>query len=221
MEARAIKRYIGSSPRKMRLVVDLIRKKSVKQGLSILKFSKKHPAKEVEKTLKSAYSNLVNAADTGKIDMDEVFVKEAFVDGGPSTKRMLPAPQGRAYRIRKRSAHLTIIVENIEGAEKPKKEKVVKTTEKIKKQPKVKEAEVAEVEEVMQEETAEEKKTAPKKRTKTAVKKETPAKETASKKKTSKPPAKKKAKESDEDKPEKKTAKKTTTIKKTNKKDKK
>jgi len=115
MEAKAIKRYIPSSPRKMRLLVDLIRNKSIEDGVNILKFSKKHPAKVVEKTLVSAYSNLVKKLDTGRLNKNEVFVKEAFVDGGPVLKRMLPAPQGRAYRIRKRSAHLTIIVENIEA----------------------------------------------------------------------------------------------------------
>lgn len=114
MEAKAIKRYIPSSPRKMRLLVDLIRNKSVEDGVNILKFSKKHAAKVVEKTMISAYSNLIKKLDTGRLNRNEVMIKEAFVDGGPVLKRMLPAPQGRAYRIRKRSAHLTIIVENIE-----------------------------------------------------------------------------------------------------------
>lgn len=121
MESRAVKRYIGSSPRKMRLVVDLIRNKSVEESIAILKFSKKHPAYEVEKTVRSAYSNLVNAHDTGRLRQDEVFVKEAFVDVGPTMKRMLPAPQGRAFRIRKRSAHLTVIVTyNEDNAEEKK-----------------------------------------------------------------------------------------------------
>ena len=109
-EARAQQRYIGSSPRKMRLVVDLLRGKSVEEGLSLMKFSKKHASNIVYKTLNSAYSNLVNKIDTGKLNMDEVYVTEAYVNEGPSIKRMLPAPQGRAYRIRKRSAHLTITV---------------------------------------------------------------------------------------------------------------
>ncbi len=114
MEARAIKRFIPSSPRKMRLVVDLIRNQTVEDGINILKFSKKHAAKVVEMTILSAYSNLVNKLDTGRLDKHEVIIKEAYVDGGPVMKRMLPAPQGRAFRIRKRSAHLTLIVENIE-----------------------------------------------------------------------------------------------------------
>jgi large subunit ribosomal protein L22 len=114
MEARAIKRYIPTSPRKMRLLVDLIRNLSVEDGINTLKFSKKHPAKVIEQTLLSAYSNLVRKLDTGRLDKKEVVIKEAYVNGGPVLKRMLPAPQGRAYRIRKRSAHLTLVVENIE-----------------------------------------------------------------------------------------------------------
>jgi len=114
MEARAIKRYVGSSPRKMRLTVDLIRNKRVDEALSILKHSKKQSSKVIEKTLLSAYSNLMNKLDTGRINQEEVLIKEAFVNGGPVLKRLLPAPQGRAFRIRKRSSHLTLVVENIE-----------------------------------------------------------------------------------------------------------
>jgi large subunit ribosomal protein L22 len=114
MEAKAIKRFEGSSPRKMRLVVDLIRRKKMDEAVSILKYSKKHSAKVIHKTLLSAYSNLINKLDTGKLNQSDVVIKEAFVNGGPSLKRMLPAPQGRAFRIRKRSAHLTLIVENLE-----------------------------------------------------------------------------------------------------------
>jgi large subunit ribosomal protein L22 len=114
MEARAITRFIGSSPRKMGLVVDLIRNQNVEDAISILKFSKKHPAKVVEKALISAYNNLIRKLDTGRLNKDEVIIKRAFVNGGPSLKRMLPAPQGRAFRIRKRSAHLTLVVENLE-----------------------------------------------------------------------------------------------------------
>ncbi len=115
MEAKAIKRFEGSSPRKMRLVVDLIRRKKMDEAIAILKYSKKHSAKVIQKTLLSAYSNLINKLDTGKLNQSDVVIKEAYVDGGPSLKRMLPAPQGRAYRIRKRSAHLTLVVENLES----------------------------------------------------------------------------------------------------------
>jgi len=115
MESRALTRYVGSSPRKMRLVVDLIRNRNVDEALAILKFTNKNAAKVVQKTLISAYSNLVRKLDTGRINKNEVIVKRAFVNEGPSLKRMLPAPQGRAYRIRKRSSHLTLVVEHLEN----------------------------------------------------------------------------------------------------------
>ncbi|MBV6479390.1 MAG: 50S ribosomal protein L22 [Ignavibacteria bacterium] len=113
MEARALKRYIGSSPRKMRLVVDLIRNKRVDEALGILRFTNKNAAKVVEKTLLSAYSNLINKLDSGRLDKNEVIIKEAYVNEGPSMKRILPAPQGRAFRIKKRSSHLTLIVKQL------------------------------------------------------------------------------------------------------------
>ncbi len=114
MEARALKRYIGSSPRKMRLVVDLIRNKRVDEAVSILRFTNKSTAKVVEATVASAYSNLVNKLDSGRLSQNDVIIKEAYVNEGPSMKRVLPAPQGRANRIQKRSAHLTVIVEQLE-----------------------------------------------------------------------------------------------------------
>ncbi len=110
MEARAIKRYTPGSPRKMRLVVDLIRGKSVNEALNILHFSTKHASKVIEMTLRSAVSNLANKLDTGRVDEKAILVKSVYVDGGPVLKRMLPAPQGRAFRIRKRLNHLTIVV---------------------------------------------------------------------------------------------------------------
>ncbi len=110
LEARAIKRYIPGSPRKMRLVADLIRGKSVEEALDILHYSPKHASKVCETTLRSAVSNLINAKDGGRIDPESVFVTTITVDGGPVMKRIQPAPQGRAYRIRKRSNHLTIVV---------------------------------------------------------------------------------------------------------------
>jgi len=111
MEARAVKRYIPSSPRKMRLVVDLIRGKSVEEALNLLHFNPKHASNVIELALKSAVSNLSNKSETGKVEEKNIFVKKIFVDGGPVLKRVMPAPQGRAFRKRKRSNHLTIIVE--------------------------------------------------------------------------------------------------------------
>lgn len=110
MEARAINRYIGTSPRKMRLVIDLIRGKSVDHALHLLHFSPKHAAKTAAKILRSAVSNLQNKDEGGRLETAEMIVKEAFVDGGMTMKRISPAPMGRAYRIRKRSNHVTIVV---------------------------------------------------------------------------------------------------------------
>jgi large subunit ribosomal protein L22 len=110
MEARAINRFIGSSPRKMRLVIDLIRGESVDKALEILHFSPKHSSIDAERTLRSAVSNLINSDEASRVEPTDLFVKEAYVDVGPTLKRISPAPQGRAYRIRKRSCHLTIVV---------------------------------------------------------------------------------------------------------------
>ncbi len=132
MEAKAINRYIGTSPRKMRLVIDLIRGRAVEEALSILHFTPKHAAKTAEKVLRSAISNLQNKEESGRVDASTLYVKEAFVDGGAMAKRVLPAPMGRAFRIRKRSNHITIIVAQRESkkAAAPKKaEAAEKATE--------------------------------------------------------------------------------------------
>jgi large subunit ribosomal protein L22 len=110
MEAKSIHRYIGTSPRKMRLVIDLIRGKSADQAMDILHFQPKHAAKDAAKVLRSAISNILNTQGTSKVEPSSLFIKEAFVNGGPTMKRILPAPMGRAYRVKKRSNHLTIIV---------------------------------------------------------------------------------------------------------------
>ena len=128
LEARAINRYISSSPRKMRLIIDLIRGKSVPEALGILHFSPKHASRVAEKVLRSAVSNLQNKDEAGRVEADSLFVKEVFVNGGPGMKRMMPAPMGRAYRIVKRSNHLTVIV--AQRAEKVKKVQAVKPKEK-------------------------------------------------------------------------------------------
>lgn len=94
----------------MRLVIDLIRGKSVDEALTILHFSTKHAAKVAEKTLRSAVSNLQNKNEAGKVDVGTLYVREAYVGQGPTLKRIRPAPMGRAYRIRKRSNHITIVV---------------------------------------------------------------------------------------------------------------
>lgn len=110
MEVKAINRYVGSSPRKMRLVVDLIRGKGVEEALSMLHFVPKHAAKTVEKVLRSAIANYQNRDEAGRVDTSTLFIKTVFVDGGPTAKRILPAPMGRAFRVRKRSNHITLVV---------------------------------------------------------------------------------------------------------------
>ena len=110
MEARAVHRFISSTPRKMRLVVDLIRGMSVDKAIEVLHFSPQHASKDAEKVLRSAVANLINQDDSTRVEPEELYVKEAFVNGGPTIKRIQPAPMGRAFRIRKRSCHLTIIV---------------------------------------------------------------------------------------------------------------
>jgi len=110
MEARAIHRFIGSSPRKMRLVIDLIRGISVDKAIEVLHFSTKHSSRDAEKVLRSAISNLMNQDDSTRVEPEDLFVKEVYVNNGPTLKRISPAPMGRAYRIRKRSCHLTIVV---------------------------------------------------------------------------------------------------------------
>lgn len=112
MEAKALKKHIRMSPRKMRLIADLVRGKNVNDALVILRFNPKHAAKEAEFVLRSAISNLNNKAmEIGeRFHESNVFIKTIKVDNGPFFKRILPAPYGRAFKIRKRSNHLTIIV---------------------------------------------------------------------------------------------------------------
>jgi len=112
MEARAVHRFISSSPRKMRLVIDLIRGLSVDKAMEILHFSTKHASQDAEKVLRSAVSNLINQDDSTRAEPEDLFVKEAFVNNGPMLKRIQPAPMGRAFRVRKRACHLTIVVAN-------------------------------------------------------------------------------------------------------------
>jgi large subunit ribosomal protein L22 len=112
MEARAMQRTVRQSPRKMRLVVDLVRGKQVNEAMAILKFSKKHAAKQVSKVLLSAVANAVQASLKGdeRLDEDSLYVKTATVDGGAALKRFSPAAMGRATPIRKRTSHVTIVV---------------------------------------------------------------------------------------------------------------
>lgn len=112
MEAHAIQRTVRQSPRKMRLVVDLIRGKSVGEAFSILKFSKKGAAQSVSKVLLSAVSNARQKAlaASERLDEDDLVVQAATVDEGPTLKRFQPAAMGRGTPLKKRTSHVRILV---------------------------------------------------------------------------------------------------------------
>lgn len=112
MEAKAIARYIRMSPRKVRLVVDLIRGKQVEEAVNMLHFIPNRGSKPVEKVLRSAVANALNKDETSKLNPEDFFVKEVKVDAGPTMKRFNPGPMGRASLIRKRSCHITVVVSN-------------------------------------------------------------------------------------------------------------
>ena len=99
-----------TSPRKMRLVADLVRGEKVERALHILKFNSKEPSRRLEKLLLSAIANWQSKNEDASIEDAELFVKEIRVDGGSMLKRLRPAPQGRAHRIRKRSNHVTLVL---------------------------------------------------------------------------------------------------------------
>lgn len=112
MEARAILKNVPTSPQKMRLVVDLVRGKSVNYSLAVLKFQSKVGAAYLHKLLLSATSNWQQANPDSRVEDADLYVKTVFVDGGRMLKRMRPAPQGRGFRIRKRSNHITLVVDS-------------------------------------------------------------------------------------------------------------
>lgn len=106
---------VPTSPRKMRLVADMVRGKEVFRALGILKFSNKEAAQRVEKLLRSAVANW-EAKNDRKAESGELYVSTIFVDPAPMLKRLRPDPRGRGYRIRKRANHVTIIVDTIDNA---------------------------------------------------------------------------------------------------------
>jgi large subunit ribosomal protein L22 len=107
MQAKAVARHIRIAPRKVRLVVDLIRGKKVGDAFAILKFTPKAASPVVEKVLKSAIANAEHNFD---MDPDSLYITEAYVDQGPTLKRFRPRSQGRAYSIMKRTSHITLVV---------------------------------------------------------------------------------------------------------------
>ena len=180
MEAVAKLKNYPTSPRKMRLLADLIRGHKVERALAILEHNPKHPAVPLRKLVLSAINNWKQKNESG--DESELVVKTIFVDGARTLKRMRPAPQGRGYRIRKRSNHVTIIVDYPTFDE----EELVEEVEE--------EQEAAEVEEMVEEfeELAEESEAEEGEEIKDRPKKKTPKKSAA--KKTKAAPTKKAAK---------------------------
>ena len=116
-DAMAIQRGARQSPYKMRLVIDQIRGKNVNEALGLLKFSKKNAAVQISKTLASAVANAEHAArqNNESFDVDTLYVKHAIVNEGPKIKRFMPAAQGRATPIQKRTSHVHIVVGAKEG----------------------------------------------------------------------------------------------------------
>jgi large subunit ribosomal protein L22 len=113
MEARAVARYVRVSPRKARVVVDLVRGKAVGEAQAILQFNPRAAAEIVGKVLNSA---VANAEQNLKVRPETLYVSQAFVDEGPTLKRIKPRAMGRAFRINKRTSHITVVVKQREEA---------------------------------------------------------------------------------------------------------
>jgi large subunit ribosomal protein L22 len=107
MDVRAESKYIHMTPRKVRLVVDTVRGKSVKEAMDILKFMNRAAAREVAETLQSA---VANAEQNNHMDPDDLFIAEIYANQAPTAKRFQPGPRGRANPILKRSSHITVVV---------------------------------------------------------------------------------------------------------------
>ena len=117
MEAVAKLNNVPTSPRKMRLVADIIRGEKVNKALNILKFEPKQGAARLEKLLLSAIANWQAKNKDVRLEDADLYVKTVFVDSGRMLKRLRPAPQGRAHRIRKRSNHVTMVVDSMTSAQ--------------------------------------------------------------------------------------------------------
>jgi len=113
MEAIAKLKNVPTSPRKMRLVAGLVRGKSVSKALGLLKFEPNSGAPRIEKLLLSALSNWQQRNEDARIEDANLYIKEIFVDEGKMLKRLRPAPQGRGHRIRKRSNHVTVVIDSM------------------------------------------------------------------------------------------------------------
>jgi large subunit ribosomal protein L22 len=128
LEVKATSKYVRTSAQKAGLVLELIRGKKAAEALSILHFTKKSVARDIEKTLRSAIANAVNVADKNqkrRLDEDDLVVSRAYADQGPSQKRVRPAPMGRAFQTIKRTTHISVCV--VEGVEREAEQKAART----------------------------------------------------------------------------------------------
>jgi len=132
MEAVAKLNNVPTSPRKMRLVADLIRGQKVNYALNVLKFEPKEGAARLEKLLLSAISNWQAKNEDTRLEDADLFIREIYVGGGRMLKRLRPAPQGRAHRIRKRSNHVTLVIDSAEKEIAPKETETKKPAKKKK-----------------------------------------------------------------------------------------
>jgi large subunit ribosomal protein L22 len=110
VEVKSVSKYVRMSPRKLRRVAELIKGEPVDKALSILELTPKAASEALRKTLKSAAANAIAAEGTAKVKVENLFVKQVTVDGGPIWKRVRPVGMGRAYLIRKRTAHVGITI---------------------------------------------------------------------------------------------------------------
>ena len=133
MQGRAETKYIRMSPRKMRRVADLVRGKRVEEAINILHFTRKSAALPIEKTIRSAVANVVNIQGGGKVNIDDLVVKSVTIDAGPTLKRFRAMSMGRGGRIRKRTAHVTVLLEErvhiVKKESKKPEEKAARTKE--------------------------------------------------------------------------------------------
>ena len=109
-KGKAISKYIRIAPRKVQIVLDLVRGKKVEEAINILHFCPKKASEPVEKTIRSAIANVINEEGSNKVDVEDFVVRRAMVNAGPVLKRFIPRAMGRATKIRKRMCHVTIVV---------------------------------------------------------------------------------------------------------------
>ena len=131
MEAKAVEKYIKMSPRKIKYVIDIVKKKSVEQAIGLLSVTPKGAAVHVRKAIQSAAANATENFKEYKVAEDTLFIKEIFVTQGPTQKRFKPRAKGRADRVLKKSAHITVFVSDGKSGNSEKISKQVKKEAKV------------------------------------------------------------------------------------------